>query len=149
MTIVSAARRVARLLRELDCKVVFAESCTGGLVSGALTRFAGISNYHCGGVVVYRNESKIAFLDIPRKLLDKVGTVGPESFLVYGELQREAKKKNARCAGLVLLSEEQADLGEKFAGYPDTALLIFPLKKGELERAMDQLLQAESNSSPK
>ena len=48
----------------------------------------------------------------------------------------------------MLLSEEQADLGEKFAGYADTALLIFPLKKGELERAMDQLLQAGSNSSP-
>jgi PncC family amidohydrolase len=54
---------------------VFAESCTGGLVSGALTSIAGISNYHCGGVVVYRNETKRAYLDIPGKLLDDPGPV--------------------------------------------------------------------------
>jgi len=55
--------------------VVFAESCTGGLVSGALTKIPGISNYHCGGVVVYRNETKMAYLDIPAELLDDPGPV--------------------------------------------------------------------------
>jgi len=75
MSIPAAARRVARLLMATSRKVVFAESCTGGLVSGALTAIPGISNHHCGGMVVYRNESKIVLLDIPRKLLDKVGAV--------------------------------------------------------------------------
>src|SRR5262249_37621904 len=59
-------------------KVVFAESCTGGLVSGALTATPGISSYHCGGMVVYRNETKIAYLRIPRKLLAAVGPVSEE-----------------------------------------------------------------------
>jgi nicotinamide-nucleotide amidase len=78
MSITSAARRVARLLKAAGCKVVFAESCTGGLVSGALTKIPGISDYHCGGVVVYRNETKTAYLDIPAKLLADPGPVSAE-----------------------------------------------------------------------
>lgn len=75
MSISSAARRVAQLLQASDRKVVFAESCTGGLVSGALTKIAGISSYHCGGLVVYRNETKMAWLDIPAAVLEDPGPV--------------------------------------------------------------------------
>ena len=78
MSIPSAARRVARLLKATGLKVVFAESCTGGLVSGALTKIPGISNHHCGGVVVYRNETKMAYLDIPAALLADPGPVSAE-----------------------------------------------------------------------
>jgi len=78
MSVASAARRVARLLRQTNRKIVFAESCTGGLVSGALTKIPGISNFHCGGVVVYRNETKQAYLGIPAALLKDPGPVSPE-----------------------------------------------------------------------
>jgi nicotinamide-nucleotide amidase len=78
MTIASAVHRVAKLLKDSGLKVVFAESCTGGLVSGALTRVPGISEHHCGGVVVYRNETKIAYLGIARKSLDDSGPVSRE-----------------------------------------------------------------------
>ena len=72
------ARRVAKLLKAGDLKVVFAESCTGGLVSGALSKIPGISAYHCGGVVVYRNETKQAYLNIPAAMLDDPGPVSRE-----------------------------------------------------------------------
>ena len=52
MSIPDVVQRVARLLSKKSLRVVFAESCTGGLVSGALTRVAGIANHHCGGIVV-------------------------------------------------------------------------------------------------
>ena len=71
----TAARRVAGLLKAADLKVVFAESSTGGLVSGALTKIPGISNHHCGGVVVYRNETKQAYLNIPAAVLKNPGPV--------------------------------------------------------------------------
>jgi nicotinamide-nucleotide amidase len=74
----SAARRVARLLKKTNRKVVFAESCTGGLVSGALTKIPGISQWHCGGVVVYRNETKQAYLSIPAAVLKNPGPVSAE-----------------------------------------------------------------------
>jgi len=78
MSIATAARRVGLLLKASGRKVVFAESCTGGLVSGALTRTPGISNFHCGGMVVYRNETKMAYLDIPAEMFVRPGPVSAE-----------------------------------------------------------------------
>lgn len=78
MSLTSVTNRVARLLKATDLKVVFAESCTGGLVSGALTKIPGISTYHCGGVITYRNETKMAYLGIPADILTKPGPVSEE-----------------------------------------------------------------------
>lgn len=75
MSTVRQANRVADLLKRCHLKVVFAESCTGGLVSGALTRIPGISQYHCGGMVIYRNATKTAWLDVPARDLQRPGPV--------------------------------------------------------------------------
>lgn len=75
MTISEQASRVAELLVQRQIKVATAESCTGGLVAGALTAVPGISAWHCGGVVVYRNETKQALLSIPAELLADPGPV--------------------------------------------------------------------------
>jgi len=75
MSLLSAARRVARLLQQSNHKIVFAESCTAGLVSATLSRIAGISAWHCGGVVTYRNETKTAYLGIDPKVLKRPGPV--------------------------------------------------------------------------
>jgi nicotinamide-nucleotide amidase len=103
VTIATRARRVARLLEATGCKVVFAESCTGGLVSGALTQIPGISNYHCGGVVVYRNETKRAYLNIPAKLLHDPGPVSAE----VAELMAQR----------VLKKTPEADVGVSVTGH--------------------------------
>lgn len=85
MSITSSARQVARLLKQTNQKIVFAESCTGGLLSGSLTKIAGISEHHCGGVVTYRNETKAEYLGIPRKpLIDP----GPVSRVVAEQMAR-------------------------------------------------------------
>lgn len=75
MSIPTQVRRIATLLKQRNLKVVFAESCTGGLVAGSLTRVPGISDYHCGGVVVYRNVTKQAYLGVPARLLKDPGPV--------------------------------------------------------------------------
>lgn len=61
--------RLAQLLAEHQLKVVFAESCTAGLASATLARVPGISNHHCGGMVVYRNATKRQYLGISARLL--------------------------------------------------------------------------------
>lgn len=73
--LIDEARRLASLLERLGRKVVFAESCTGGLVSATLTRVSGISDYHCGSSVVYRPETKSAWLGLDLDLLHREGTV--------------------------------------------------------------------------
>jgi len=58
--------------------VAVAESCTGGLMAGRLTDRGGSSAYVLGGVVVYSNEAKTAFADVPAELIASVGAVSPE-----------------------------------------------------------------------
>src|SRR5262245_19572825 len=75
MSLLSAARRVARLLEQTSHKIVFAESCTAGLVATSLSRIPGISARHCGGMVTYRNETKTAYLGIAPTVLIRPGPV--------------------------------------------------------------------------
>jgi nicotinamide-nucleotide amidase len=55
-----------------------AESCTGGLVSQRITSVPGASRSFLGGVVVYSDEFKTSFADVPAKLIAKHGAVSAE-----------------------------------------------------------------------
>jgi PncC family amidohydrolase len=70
-----AAKRLANLLEQRRTRIVFAESCTGGLVAATLTRVPGISAWLCGSAVVYQLETKHRWLGIPSELLDDPGPV--------------------------------------------------------------------------
>ena len=52
-----------------------AESCTGGLLGGALTAVSGASNVYKGGIVSYQNEIKHRLLGVSREILEKFGAV--------------------------------------------------------------------------
>ncbi|MEQ8786627.1 MAG: nicotinamide-nucleotide amidohydrolase family protein [Pirellulaceae bacterium] len=75
MTVAKLAQRIARRLAECEIRVVFAESCTAGLVSGALSRVPGISSWHCGSAVTYRNATKAGWLDVDARDLEHPGPV--------------------------------------------------------------------------
>jgi nicotinamide-nucleotide amidase len=55
-----------------------AESCTGGMVAQRLTSIPGSSRSFLGGVVVYSNELKTSFADVPEELIAKHGAVSAE-----------------------------------------------------------------------
>ena len=55
--------------------VATVESCTGGLVGGALTAIAGSSALVTGGLITYANEAKIALAGVPADLLAAHGAV--------------------------------------------------------------------------
>lgn len=74
-TLSADSRRLAVALKRYGEKVVFAESCTGGLVSASLASVPGISEYLCGSAVTYRNETKQHWLDVPGEKLIKPGPV--------------------------------------------------------------------------
>ncbi len=55
---------LAESLSRKQLKIVFAESCTGGLVSAALAGVPGISEWLCGSAVTYRSPTKVAWLGV-------------------------------------------------------------------------------------
>ena len=69
--LVAAAKRQGRWL-------ACAESCTGGLVGGAITAVAGSSEVFLGGIISYDNRVKKNVLGVPAAVLDSVGAVSPE-----------------------------------------------------------------------
>ena len=61
----SVANRLAGILRSSNSeKIVFAESCTAGLVSATMAGVPGISDYLCGSFVTYRESAKQSMLGI-------------------------------------------------------------------------------------
>jgi len=65
-------------LQMRNATLAVAESCTGGLVAERLTSVGGSSRYFAGGAVVYSNQLKTAFADVPAALMEKCGAVSRE-----------------------------------------------------------------------
>jgi len=64
--------------RAQGLKLATAESCTGGLIAGALTALAGSSDVLERGFITYSNEAKQQMLGVPAPLFETVGAVSEE-----------------------------------------------------------------------
>jgi nicotinamide-nucleotide amidase len=69
------AIEVGRALAARDWMLVTAESCTGGLVAGAITDVAGSSGWFDRGFVTYSNDAKIELLGVAPETLARHGAV--------------------------------------------------------------------------
>lgn len=74
----SRAAEILALARRRGSRIATAESCTGGLIAGALTEVAGSSDVIEGGVVSYSNSAKTALLGVPEALIARTGAVSEE-----------------------------------------------------------------------
>lgn len=73
--LLDAARKVIEENRAAGLRVAVAESCTGGLVSAALTEIAGSSDVFEAGYVTYSNEAKTALLGVSEEVIETFGSV--------------------------------------------------------------------------
>ena len=78
-TLRAKATQVLKVFRARGLKIATAESCTGGLVAGALTEIAGSSDVVDRGFVTYSNEAKEAMLGVPAVTLKRYGAVSAET----------------------------------------------------------------------
>jgi nicotinamide-nucleotide amidase len=74
----NSAADVIKRAAEAGMMVATAESCTGGLIAGALTDVAGSSAVFDCGFVTYSNEAKVDMLGVPMALIDEHGAVSAE-----------------------------------------------------------------------
>ena len=72
------AAKLSENLASHGQKIVFAESCTAGLVSAILAQIPGISQHLCGSLVTYRESAKTDWLTIDPSLIALHSAVSSE-----------------------------------------------------------------------
>jgi nicotinamide-nucleotide amidase len=97
----AAAKAVLDACRARGLKIAMAESCTGGLVAGALTEIAGSSDVFDRGFVTYSNEAKQQMLG-----------VSGETLRAYGAVSRQTAEELARGA----IAHSGADIAVAITG---------------------------------
>src|SRR5580693_872992 len=69
---------VSYLLQMRGMTLATAESCTGGMLAERITSVSGSSRYFLGGAVVYSNELKTQFANVPKALINQHRAVSRE-----------------------------------------------------------------------
>ncbi len=77
-SLVVLAERLQRSCIDRRLTLALAESCTGGLVSDALTDVPGSSDYFLGGIVSYADEVKERQLGVPAEVIAAHGAVSAQ-----------------------------------------------------------------------
>ena len=86
----AAAHATLDAMRARSWMVATAESCTGGLIAGALTDIAGSSDVVDRGFVTYSNAAKTAMVGVPAPLIEAHGAVSQAvaAAMAQGALER-------------------------------------------------------------
>ena len=83
---------VGYYLQMRGASLAIAESCTGGLLAERITIVPGSSRYFLGGAVVYSNELKTTFAEVPEALINEHGAVSREVAAALAEgIRRRCK----------------------------------------------------------
>lgn len=98
----SLAEEVGRRCIEQEISLALAESCTGGLLGGALTQVPGISAVLRAGYVTYSNAAKIRDLEVPPELIDQCGAVSLEvaEAMALGAARRGGARAGVSITGI-------------------------------------------------
>ena len=83
-------KELLALARSRDVMIATAESCTGGLIAGAITNIPGSSDVFDRGFVTYSNAAKTEMLGVPSDLIMQHGAVSEEvaAAMATGALDR-------------------------------------------------------------
>ena len=70
--------QIINILKRKKLKLAIAESCTGGMLSSAITSVSGSSKVFNLALVTYSNESKIKVLKVSKNIIKKYGSVSQQ-----------------------------------------------------------------------
>ena len=83
--VLELAKMALQKARENQAMITTAESCTGGLVSAALTAVSGSSKVFDRGFSTYSYKAKSSMLGVPQSILVEHGAVSEEVALLMAE----------------------------------------------------------------
>ena len=87
-------QKIVSLLKKKKLKLAVAESCTGGMLSSAITSVSGSSKVFSMGLVTYSNQAKTSILKIPNQIIKKNGAVSVQCCLaMVNNLSKISKAK--------------------------------------------------------
>ena len=86
--------KIVNLLKRKKLKISIAESCTGGMLSSAITSVSGSSKVFNLGLVAYSNQSKIKVLKVPKNIIRKYGSVSEQVCLAMLKNLNKISKTN-------------------------------------------------------
>ena len=87
-------QKIVSSLKRKKLKVAIAESCTGGMLSSAITSVSGSSKVFTMGLVTYSNQAKTGILKIPQKIIKEYGAVSVQCCLaMVNNLGKISKSK--------------------------------------------------------
>ena len=87
-------QKIISLLKRKRLKIAVAESCTGGMLSSAITSVSGSSKVFSLGLVTYSNQAKTSILKVPKKIINKYGAVSVQCCLaMVNNLSKISKAK--------------------------------------------------------
>ena len=87
-------QKIVSLLKKKKLKLAVAESCTGGMLSSAITSISGSSKVFSMGLVTYSNQAKTNILKIPKHIIKKNGAVSVQCCLaMVNNLSKISKAK--------------------------------------------------------
>ena len=90
----SLNKKIISLIKRKKMKLSIAESCTGGMLSSAITSVSGSSKIFTMGLVTYSNQAKTGILKVPQKIIKKNGAVSVQCCLaMVNNLSKISKSK--------------------------------------------------------
>ncbi len=145
--------------RAADTRLATAESCTGGLLAGAITAVPGSSDILDRGFVVYSNDAKREMLGVRAKTLATYGAVSEEVAheMAEGAIERsratvavsitgvagpggsDRKPEGRVCFGIAWASRSVKTLTMEFGALGRDAV-----RQLAVERALELLIDAQS-----
>ena len=87
-------KKLISIIKRKKMKLAIAESCTGGMLSSAITSVSGSSKVFTMGLVAYSNQVKTGILKVNQKIIKKYGAVSIQCCLaMVNSLSKISKSK--------------------------------------------------------
>ena len=134
------SKKITNKLIRKKLTISVAESCTGGMLSSAITSVSGSSNIFNLGLVTYSNQSKINILKVPKNIIKKYGAVSEQNCFAMVKGLSKISKTNI-CVSITGIAGPSGSTKQKPVG-----LVYVGIKRGHKIKVKRYLFENKGRS---